>query len=240
MFGRALGVLAVPLEVPEAVVEVAVGVAGEAAEQVAVEIAAGPFGGSLERCHLVGLVDDIKRDDHVGEGERGVPGAGDVGKRRLADGSVAEQGALAQGFDLAAGVVDLRGEEEFDLVEAVGDFLEPLADDFLLGDAVGGVDGAELAGGALDFGREFGQAAPIEVGGGDPAVADGVLVEEAGVVGPDLGAVVDRVAGRHVQAGHRAGAARGVVLQVPNLGHLAVGADVDIGEAHAVGPRGWA
>ena len=237
MLMTAVRIAQVPLEVLQTVVKVPMRVARQAAEQVAVEISPRPLPGHVERCHLIRLVDHVERDHHVGEGERRVPGAGDVTERRLADHPATDQRALAQRLDLAARVVDLRGQEQLDLVEAVGDRLQPAADDLLLGDPVGRIDRADLPRRPLNIRRQFGQARPVEISSGNPAVANRILVEVADTFGPDLGTVEDRVAPGHVQARHRSRPARRVILQVPHLRHIAVGADIDITEPHPIGRR---
>lgn len=217
----------------DVVVEHALSVACDEAVEVALEFVLGEFVALGEEGVEHGILDE-EDGGEFGEGARFFGDAGEIGGCLEAEPAAVGECAFSEGFAMAGEVVDDGGEEKFEFEEAVGDFREPSGPEGAGEVGAFGLFGKELADGAFEVVGEWFEAAPVEVGGGDPAVADGFFVEGDAAVGPDEGFFEDGVA--HVfDDGVGVGAAGDFGAVRPDVGDVAVGADHEVGDGEAHG-----
>ena len=155
-----------------------------------------------------------------------------------AESAAVGEGALAERLEVAGVVEHLGGEEQLDLVESVGELLLPAADDIDFGAGVLGQLRAELAHCRLDIVGEGLDGVPGDVGGGRPAALDRLFVEVGGVVCPELALLADLEA-EGSDAGNGECASRLAGLVVPEVGDVAVDADVEGVNGEAVTWWAW-
>ena len=146
------------------------------------------------------------------------------------------EGPLSERFVVASCIEHIGGEEQLDLVVAVGHMLEPVTDGLELDVGSLAQLGAELAHSRFQIVGQGFQGVPGDVRGWNPTTLDGFFVQVSGVVGPHLAFLSQgETNGRNTS--HRISAARHTGLLVPAVGNLAVDSDVQALHRHAFGSR---
>ena len=173
---------------------------------------------------------------HLGE----VLGVEDVAQAtrralRLEEATAVDERALAEHIEVARLVHHLRDEVERDFIVVRADLLQPLAGRVASDELDLCKEGADLADRFLYDVRKRLHRLPGDVRRGAPLALDGLLVDQRGVIGPDVALFGHEISGAH-DAGARRGTAHPGGAMSRDVRRLTVDALVDFVQGEAAPP----